>query len=121
MATTTTAATALELGTTEFAYSLCSGEYEDEEIPGVRVAREGHTLLIDVEGERVGSGEASLDDLFCLLFWLDVPETVVSRMENTSAMAGQLEAHWTSSGASLRAYWTYHPYNGLDVIVEQQD
>ena len=58
---------------------------------------------------------ASLTELACLLDELDVPDAVVSHMETTRALDGRQEASW----AGFTASWTYHPDDGLDVILQE--
>lgn len=42
---------------------------------------------------------------------LEVPDSVLSRMDATSSLMGVQEA----SFGGVTASWTYHPPNGLDV------
>lgn len=78
----------------------------------VEVLDNGNGLSIDGEGEEAVG--ASIDEIACILVELDVPDVVTSRMEQTRALDGMQDATW----GDLTASWTYHPDNGLDIIVE---
>ena len=52
-----------------------------------------------------------------VLVALDTPDSVVNRMSNTRALDGMQEATW----GDFEATWTYHPDDGLDLIIEQTD
>lgn len=86
------------------AFDACgSGELADDDT----------TLLIDVGGEDYESGTDTYDGLVCVLSELDTPESVFARMEATRALDGVQTASW----AGVSASWTYHPDNGLDLII----
>jgi hypothetical protein len=74
-----------------------------------------HTLVIDMSGEDPGSGAASLDGFTCVLTHLDTPQSVISKMNSTRALDGMQSATW----ANFEASWTYHPDDGLDLIITQ--
>jgi hypothetical protein len=79
--------------------------------PHIEVVDDGASLLIDGEGEE--SDGASIDDIVLTLGLLDTPSSVVTRMSSTRALDGMQDATWGDYAAS----WTYHPDNGLDIIV----
>lgn len=81
---------------------------------GVSVGDKGASLTIDTEGKDDSSG-ASLEDMACILEELKVPDSVVAKMDATSAMQGRQTAAWDSVEAS----WTYHPDSGVKVIITQ--
>jgi hypothetical protein len=76
---------------------------------------DGASLFIDGDGEE--STGASIDDIVLVLVALDTPDSVVNRMSNTRALDGMQEATW----GNFNATWTYHPDDGLDIIIEQTD
>ncbi len=82
--------------------------------PGVQVGDGGTSMTIDMEGsdDVIGSGP-SVDQVACILGAVDVPDHVISRMDRTRALDGMQDADWGDYAAS----WTYHPDNGLDVIL----
>jgi hypothetical protein len=75
---------------------------------------DGHGLSIDTGGDE--SDGASIIDLVCLLAAVEAPSSVISRIDSTRALDGTQEAEWDG----LRAWWTYHPDNGLDLIIEDE-
>ena len=85
----------------------------------VELQDEGHTLTIDGEGgyrATLGaSGLASQDIAFQILDELGAPDAVWAKMERTRALDGMEEATWDQ----FTATWTYHPDNGLDIIIEE--
>jgi hypothetical protein len=85
----------------------------------VELQDEGHTLTIDGEGgyrATLGGGElASQDIAFQILDELGAPDAVWAKIENTRALDGMQTETWVQ----FTATWTYHPDNGLDVIIEE--
>jgi hypothetical protein len=75
-----------------------------------------HTLEIDMAGEDAGSGTATYDGFDCTLEFLGAPRSVLAKMESTRALDGMLSATW----GTFEASWTYHPDQGLDVIITQR-
>lgn len=58
-------------------------------------------------------GDVSPSNVECVLAELGSPDSVYARMGRTRALDGTQTAEWGSYSAS----WTYHPDNGLNVIV----
>jgi hypothetical protein len=77
------------------------------------LADDDHTLVVDMAGEELGTGVASIDDVLCVLDELESPRSVIVRMQSTRALDGMQSTTW----AGFEATWTYHPDDGLDVIV----
>lgn len=75
-----------------------------------------HTLVIDSSGEEPASGSASLTGLTCVLDELETPQSVISKMNRTRALDGMQSATW----GDFEASWTYHPDDGLDLIITQK-
>ena len=87
---------------------------EAADSPYVDLEDDGASLFIDSEGEdAIG---ASIDDAVLALMALDVPDSVLNRMENTRALDGTQEATW----GDFTAIWTYHPDDGLDIVITEQ-
>jgi len=80
-----------------------------------RLADGDATLLLDLHGTDYGSGTVQPEDLRCYVRELPIPTYVVSRMEKTRALDGQVTQEWDGFEAS----WTYHPDNGLDVLIRE--
>ncbi|GAB2762729.1 hypothetical protein [Nocardioides pakistanensis] len=78
----------------------------------VEVVDDGRTLLMSTEKD----GLAGLEGVVCMLDELETPESVVNRVAKTTAMMGEL----TASADDLDYSWTYHPDNGLNMVVEDQ-
>jgi len=79
---------------------------------GVNIEDNGTTLVIDNSGEedRFGVDRIGLE---CLLGALGIPASVMEHMKRTRALDGRQEDGW----GRFTATWTYHPDNGLDVII----
>lgn len=72
----------------------------------------GDSVVLDMEGEEDIFG-LGYYDVMCVLGELDLPDSAESLMLSTSALDGRQTADWDNLSAS----WTYHPDEGLDVIV----
>jgi hypothetical protein len=79
---------------------------------GLQVTDGGTTLIFDGYGSEDYAGAQSTV-LSCVLLQLHTPDAVISHMSSTSALNGRQEDSWEGFTAS----WTYHPDNGLDVII----
>ena len=79
---------------------------------GTTVTDGGKTLLIDGSGEE-DFGKLPASGLQCLLDALSTPAAVQSHMFGTRALDGRQEDSWPGYTAS----WSYHPDQGMDVIV----
>lgn len=74
----------------------------------------GHSLTLNMKGEETGSGDLAIDDVVCVLNELDVPDVVLDKMAATRSLDGRQSDAW----GVIEASWSYHPDNGLDVILE---
>lgn len=79
---------------------------------GVTVMDKGRSLEMKTAGEK--SVGTSIVTVACILNELGAPESLYSRIDSTRALDGTREAAWDGYTAS----WTYHPDNGLNMIVE---
>lgn len=70
------------------------------------------SLTVQSEGEKKAG--ADFAKVACVLRELGVPDSVVTRMDSTRALDGRQSAHWKDLDAS----WTYHPDNGMNLLVE---
>lgn len=73
------------------------------------------TLVLDMQGKKSGSGSMDIDEVKCVLAELKTPSYVLAQMDSTRALDGRETATW----GIFEASWTYHPDDGLDVIVRQ--
>lgn len=82
------------------------------EMDGVSVVDKGAGLTVDTKGEDDSNG-ASMVATACILKSLEVPESVIAKMDATTAMQGRQTAAWKNVEAS----WTYHPDTGVKIII----
>lgn len=87
------------------AYSACGQ-------PG-EIADNDRTLVLDTPGKSGGMSTADLADVACVLKNLEAPTYVTAKLEQTSAMSGQVSEEWDG----IQATWTYHPDRGLALIL----
>lgn len=81
------------------------------------VEDEQSTLLLDMKGQDAGSGDSTYDEIECVLEQLDIPASVLEKMGSTRALDGRQEGSWDG----ITAEWTYHPDDGLDIILTLDD
>lgn len=86
------------------AYKACQDE---SGISVLEVADGGHSLIVDTQE----SGDLSA--LACAMLELEVPDSLVSEIDNTSAMMGRQ----TAEANGLTYSWSYHPDNGLNMTI----
>jgi hypothetical protein len=56
-------------------------------------------------------------DIGCILLATGAPTSVLDKIDATRALDGMQSAKW--KGGSMEASWTYHPDNGLNVILTE--
>ena len=79
--------------------------------PHAKLGDGGRSLTISGEGkERDGLPYTAVS---CILREVDTPDAVIAQMESTRALDGRQQAQW----GHIQASWTYHPDNGLQVIL----
>lgn len=76
------------------------------------VEDDGASLIIDGD-----DSPDSIASTVCLLQRIDVPDSTISLMQGTTAMMGRQTDEWDG----YEAAWTYHPDNGLDIVVKAAD
>jgi hypothetical protein len=79
-----------------------------------RSADAGHTLILDGEGDK--SPGLEIEDLACALKYMQVPSFVVTTMDETRALDGIQREEY----GNFKISWTYHPDNGLDVVITEK-
>lgn len=72
----------------------------------------GRSVSMKSTGEE--SPGADLGDIVCVLTELEIPDSVMSRLDSTRALDGRQEATWNEFSAS----WGYHPDSGIDIVIE---
>lgn len=97
----------------ETAVSACNtSDYTIKANASVRDS--GASLYIDGNGGSDFAIYLEAEHTNCILKELGAPTSIFDRMGQTRALDGTLEGEWDD----LIARWSYHPDNGLDVIVE---
>ncbi|HTL40542.1 MAG TPA: hypothetical protein VL294_03635 [Pseudolysinimonas sp.] len=81
------------------------------------VQDDGRSAFLDNKGNDFGSGDLTVDDLVCVLNAIDTPDAVINHMANTRSLDGTQSDSW----GDFAATWTYHPDNGLDIIIKLVD
>ncbi|MFC8847199.1 MULTISPECIES: hypothetical protein [unclassified Micromonospora] len=71
----------------------------------------GSSLTLDGGGKE--DTGLTYTDIQCALKELGTPDYVISEMSSTRALDGKQTAQW----GKIRASWTYHPDQGLDLIL----
>lgn len=79
------------------------------------LADDDHTLVVDMMGEDPGTG--TIDDVLCVLDEFEAPQAVIAQMESTRALDGMQSTTWST----YKVTWTYHPDDGLDMILTHTD
>jgi hypothetical protein len=79
---------------------------------GTTIADDGKTFVIDSSGEEDSSG-ISYESFSCILNAINMPTAVQSHIGDTRALDGRQEDSWEGFTAS----WSYHPDDGLDMII----
>ena len=81
---------------------------------GVSVSDEGKTIIIDGMNEYfVG---ATIYDTTCVLNAVEVPSYILSNMETTNSLMGRQS---DTFGDKVDVSWSYHPDNGLDIVIHK--
>jgi len=81
------------------------------------VQDEGRSAFLDNSGDDFGSGDLTIAQVFCVLDGLDTPDAVINHMSQTRSLDGTQSDTWNDFSAT----WTYHPDNGLDIIIKLTD
>lgn len=76
-----------------------------------RVADQDHTIELDTQGDALTRADAT--EVNCVLSQLGAPEYIFRTIMQTRAIDGRQREQWKTFEAS----WSYHPSNGLNVII----
>lgn len=79
---------------------------------GTQLADGNDTLLVNGAGDKDTTG-LRLAQVTCVLDKLKTPQAVIGQLGQTRALDGRQTATWPGYSAS----WTYHPSQGLDLII----
>lgn len=86
------------------AWNTCQYQASDT----ARLADGGHSIIIDTH-----SGTTSLDGVSCILAQLQTPDSLIAQINATTALQGAQHA----TVGVLSYEWTYHPDNGLNMVI----
>lgn len=84
-------------------------------VPGMRLADGDQTLVIDTINE-AGAGGVPEFSLVCVLNHLEAPTAVREHMSSTRALDGRQTDSW----GDFTAAWTYHPNDGVDLVIQER-
>jgi hypothetical protein len=80
------------------------------------VGDNGSTITLDTEGEEDYSGDDDTE-VACVLMALETPDRVISRIDQTRAIDGTLDASW----GDYEAFWNYHPDSGMNLTLYETE
>jgi hypothetical protein len=81
---------------------------------GTTISDGGRTLVINMQGTEDTSGMTA-GMAACVLHELHVTSAVAQHMDSTRALDGRQSDRWDGYTAS----WTYHPNDGLDIVIQR--
>lgn len=81
---------------------------------GTRVADGNRTLIVNGVGGEDTTG-VTIETEACILRELGVTSAVTQHMDSTRALDGRQTDSWDG----YKAAWTYHPDDGLDVVIQK--
>lgn len=73
---------------------------------------DGKGLYLDGDGDE--NPGMNISEIACVLSYLEVPGSILSRMDNTTALMGQQSGSWDG----ISVLWSYHPSNGIDISLD---
>jgi hypothetical protein len=87
-------------------------------IKGADFSADSQSLYLDGTGdEDYLNTDVTIDDISCVISVLDVPQPIITRINNTNSQMGLVE----DSFAGIYISWTYHPDNGLDLYFKLEE
>lgn len=79
---------------------------------GVSAASDGKSITVRTAGAKAAGGK-SVKDVACILAGLKAPQHIYSLIDATRALDGMQSESW----GDYVARWTYHPDNGLTIVI----
>lgn len=79
---------------------------------GVSAASDGRSITVHTAGAKTVGGK-SVKDVACILAGLKAPQHIYSLIDATRALDGMQSESW----GDYVARWTYHPDNGLTIVI----
>lgn len=87
-------------------------------VKGASHSVDSQSLYLDGTGdEDYLNTDVTFDDISCVISVLDVPQPIITRINNTNSQMGLVE----DSFAGIYISWTYHPDNGLDLYFKLEE
>jgi hypothetical protein len=87
-------------------------------VKGASHSLESQSIYLDGTGEDdYLNTDVTIDDISCVIYELDVPQPIITRINNTTSLMGLVE----DSFAGIYISWTYHPDNGLDLYFKLEE
>jgi hypothetical protein len=87
------------------AYNSCAGR---DTANTVELDDDGNSIIVDTRSEYT-----SMDGVACVLNELGTPDSIVSSIDHTTAMMGSRD----EENDGLSYSWSYHPDNGLNLVI----
>jgi hypothetical protein len=103
------ASAAVKKSRLEETYDGCYGAESDSNL---QLTDGGQTIVVDT-----GSQYGSTRGMNCVLITLETPESIKARISSTTAMMGVQDAEHDG----LHYSWSYHPDNGVDMVITAVD
>jgi hypothetical protein len=94
----------------EQAYEACRRGSDPEKT--LTLGDGGRTLVVDTESKR-----GSIAGLNCVLREVGTPQSIQAALERTTAMQGVQDAEHQGLSYS----WSYHPDNGVNMVIEETE
>ena len=79
---------------------------------GVSAASDGKSITMHTAGAKTSGGKG-VKDVACVLVGLGAPQHIYSLIDATRALDGMQSESW----GDYVARWTYHPDNGLTIVI----
>ena len=79
---------------------------------GVSATSDGRSITMHTAGAKTTGGR-SIKDVACVLAGLGAPQHIYSLIDATRALDGMQSESW----GDYVARWTYHPDNGLTMVI----
>ena len=95
---------------TAFAEALEFCEIDESDLY-ISVEDDGASLIMSSEGTE--SWGAPIDEIACVLQMLDVPTSIINRIDTTRALDGTQTGTWDE----YEATWNYHPNSGSNITI----
>lgn len=87
-------------------------------VKGADFSFESQSLYLDGTGdEDYLNTDVTIEDISCVISVLDVPQPIITRINNTNSTMGLVE----DSFAGIYISWSYHPDNGIDLYFKLEE